>query len=114
MNRRKEAPRIVDQPEPGWYRIRLAPKAPFVGARIIKHEDGRWQALVNGDPEDEGHADPFKAKRVIGIGNFGQKITEDEYFVLIGKIAYAIAHVPNAPESHPLDPIDLGALPPLF
>lgn len=114
VNRRKEAPRVVDQPEPGWYEITLVPKGHPVGARVVKHEDGRWQAFVNGDPEDEGHVNPVMAKRVLGICTYGRRISEEEYQIAIGKVAYAMAYAPDAPEANPMEPINLNRLPSLF
>jgi hypothetical protein len=114
VNRRKEAPRVVDQPEPSWFQIRLTKGGPWVGARIVRHDDGRWQAVVNGDPEDEGHVDPARASRVLGIWNHGVKISEDDYHILIGKVAWAMANAPDAPEANPLEKIDLNRLRPLW
>lgn len=113
-NRRNEAPRLVDAPEPGIFRLRLVKGGPFVAAKIERHSDGRWQAFVNGDPEDEGDHDPVRARSVTRIWNYGVRISEDEYHVLIGTVAWAMANAPDAPEAHPTESINLDRLPPLY
>lgn len=97
--------RQVDQPEPGYFLIRLVRKGPLVPARITRR-DGVWQAIINGEPQREG-ADPTTAQGVLRIWHGGEVISEAGYLRAMHK-----ARQPDA--LPPREPIDLTKLPPLF
>ena len=103
MNRRQEPPRRIDQPEPGFFRIRLVRHGPFVPARIA-HRLGFWTAEINGAPAGEAHVDPAFADAVYRIWTTGTRITEAEYRNMLGQ--------PSVLD--PAQPIDIGAQPPVF
>jgi hypothetical protein len=91
MNRQQPA-RQIDQPEPGWFRLRLAKGAPPVGARVFQRL-GVLAAEINGETAD-----------VETVWTSGEWIDEAEYRRLIGN-----------PPADPSRPVDLKvAAPPDF
>lgn len=121
----REEPRRIDEPEPGYFKIRLVRKGPWVPARI-RHEPipcpdtGQpldrsylWHAEIAGIHHAPPDRDPARAG-VFRIWLFGKRITEDEYRKLRDKKDQAERHDPQAPELTPEQPVDLGRMKPLF
>jgi hypothetical protein len=106
MNRRHEAPRRIDQPEPGYFAIRLVRKGPRIAA-AIELRRGLWCAVINGAPQG-WHEDWARAPKVERVWT-GERITKTEYDALL-----ALAGIQGHPASTPTKPIDLGSLPPLY
>ena len=111
--RRREPPRRIDRPEPGWFRKRLVPGGPRVACRIA-HEGGLWQAFVNEHPQGPADADPFLAKSVMMLWTGAERIPEAEYRYLIATFRWAREHDPAHPFAHPSEPYDPGAARPVF
>lgn len=102
----------VDQPQPGYFRRRLAKGAPWVGCIIYYpcpfhvEPDGNVTVersrpllcMVNGE-----HVDPFEVWTWVA----GQRISEAEYLFLIADAAHAMEFRPTAPRANPRKPIDL-------
>ena len=109
MNKRDWKARSVADPEPGFFLVRLVRKGPVVPARI-RHADGMWSALINGEAFGAA-SDPAAAARVFFIWHSGEEITEAEY-------QRRLIESRDAPPDHPLAnpdrPIDLTSMPPLF
>jgi hypothetical protein len=87
----------IDQPEEGWYRLKMVRGGPWIGAKIwfaAKGEDQtpQWQCLVNGLAADVWEVWP----RVGGRG-----ISEEEYRKLL-------------PHPSPGRPLDKLKTPPVF
>jgi len=110
---RRQAPRRVDQPEPGLFKLRLVRGGPFVAAEIHRDDAGRWIATINGKAAD-GHPDPALAEGVFRIWHYGIRISASEHAFLVERAAWARVHSPDNPEANPERPIRLGALPPAF
>ncbi len=108
-----EASRPVGQPAPGYFRVRLVRKGPWVGARIVRHSDGSWQAMVDGQ-RYAAALDPASAPWVFRIWHSGRSISEHEYLSYLRTKGWAMAHSPDHPAAHPREPVDLTKTPPLF
>jgi hypothetical protein len=70
MADRKQAPRIVDQPEPGRFKIRLRPGSPWSAARIWRVM-GMLQAEIG-----------YQSADVLFVWTHGERCTDAEYFRL--------------------------------
>jgi len=105
-------PRRVDQPEPGFFRIKLVKGGPPVAAAIVHDADG-WHAVIDGDrlPSAE---DPWHAEGLARVWHYGLIIDEPEYRFMLARAAHARAHDPTHPTANPDQPINLADLPPLF
>ena len=113
MNRRDEAPRIVDQPEPGYFRMRLVKGGVFVAARIVL--DGHlWSAEINGEPQGEPDPDHFAVEAVHRIWTSGTRIDQSEHDYLLSVARWAEQNAPASPPANPRKPINLIAQPPIF
>ena len=97
-------PRIVDQPEPGFFTTRLVRNGPLVPARIIWHEGEGWQAVVNGEPGPTSYDDVVAGVDL--IWNYCPRISEAEYEFMLAVIAWAEEHEPRHPAANPRRPID--------
>lgn len=104
--------RVIDQPQPGFFLLRLVRKGPWVPAAICHDSDG-WHAVINGERGDS-HADPAHAPGVFRIWHGGRVCTEAEYHHRLHVRAWAEQHMPQHPAAQPRAAIDLQSLPPLF
>jgi hypothetical protein len=93
--------RVLDQPQPGCFRLRLVRGGPFVGA-CIKHALGFWSAEIDGQPCGAAHADPVQAAGVCRIWNNADSITAGEYALLLRR--------PPVPADQP---VNLATMPPV-
>jgi hypothetical protein len=110
--------------EPGYYRVRLVQRGPWVGARLEIH-NGRistWEDGVHvidgiaadsvgdlfADAASEGAAFTHPLLRLL---LFGVKIDQAEYDYLIGLAEWARTNAPDHPSAQPKRPIDLGSVP---
>lgn len=84
------APRRIDQPRPGFFKMRLVRGGPFVAARIWQEGDA-LKAHINAFPADLDR-----------VWLFGREIAADEYKRLMGSTLVAS------------DPCDLSRLPSPF
>lgn len=109
---RHEPSRRIDQPEPGFFKLRLVRRGPWVAAKIVF--DGKlWGAEIGGRPAGPPHADHDVAGNVMRIWTAGTRITADEYVYLIDVARHAAAN-PEHPSADPRRPIDINAVAPLF
>lgn len=125
MNARHAAPaRSVDQPEPGFFTLRLVKGGPKVPARII-HAPATdpltgetldrsywWSAEISGKPAGEPSMQP--TDEVMRIWLFGEPITEADYRYEVADMDWCLAHAPAEPKANPRQRIDLASLPALF
>jgi hypothetical protein len=93
-------------PEPGFYRMRLVKAGPWVPVKIWL-EDGDRDPETNELMSDQvlrakvgdKERDPLK------IWTSLWDITEEEYYFLLSRAQWAVAHDPTAPEANPKRPI---------
>lgn len=110
--RRNQPTRRVDQPEPGYFCIRLVKGGPWVAAEI-RHIDGAWLALIDGVPKTP-HPDPAQAEDVFRIWHYGERIPNYEHAFMVQWAAHVRVFQPDAPEANPTRPINVGREPPPF
>jgi hypothetical protein len=94
-------PRRIDLPEPGFFKLRLVSKGPWVAARI-SCQLGLWGASINGQPCGARHPDPAHAAGIERIWTGGISIEAAAYDALL-----------RNPPATPDLPINLGAIPPI-
>jgi hypothetical protein len=115
-------PKILAQPQPGFYKLSLVKGGVLVGARITygptcdpdtgEALDRSWffAGEINGKPDTNPRPEPSDA--VYMIWERGIRITEDEFNYLIDHRAWAAQHQPHLPEADPRKPVDLRTLDP--
>lgn len=103
-----DAPRPVDRPEPGFFRMKLIRGGPFVAARI-GHDTAGWWAEIDGQ-RYAPHPDPAHAEAVYRVWHGGHVIPEAEYQHLLAVRGWAEREMPTHPVTHPREPIDDAAL----
>lgn len=111
---RRQAPRRVDQPEPGHFKLRMVAGGPWVAASIEHDALGIWRATIDGDVKEPGHPDPALADGVFRIWHYGHAIDASEHAYLVERARWARIHAPDSPEANPTRPIRVGSLPPAF
>ena len=104
----QSATRIVDQPQPGFFKLRMVRGGPFVSALIylpcmIDPDFGfpldrarRLMALIDGKP-----ADPFH------VWNYGRMIDEAEYLYLSDLASWTRKYARSAPEARPTEKVNV-------
>lgn len=112
-DRRDEAPRAIDQAEPGFFLLRLVKAGPLVAARI-SHDGGIWRAIIDGVAQEPGAADWTHAAGVDRIWTAGRRCTESEYRYRLALRAHALTADPDHPAANPTKPIRLRNLRPVF
>jgi hypothetical protein len=106
---RKQAPRAVDKPRPGYFLMKLVKGGPLCPVAII-YEFGVWRSEINGVIRGEPNADPMQAGDVMRVWlHWREEIDLAEYRRLL-KLTADPAH----PSSQPTKAINLAELPPLF
>lgn len=113
-HRRSWESRRVDEPSPGFFRIRLVKGGPWVAAEIRRGEDKVWTGLIDGKPGETSSADPAAASDVFRIWHSGEFIPEHEHAYLVQRAQWCRIHQPDSPEANPTRPIDIGRQPPAF
>lgn len=104
-----EAPRQIDKPEPGFFKMRLVSKGPHVAAQI-SHQDGRWWADIDGVRQIPSHEDPMIAEGVTRIWESGERIHPDQYDHLLAMSAWAKEHDQTHPLADPKQPINVNRM----
>lgn len=102
MTRRHEPSRRVDEPQAGYYRVRMIKGGPWVAAQV-EQKLGIWSASINGVPCGAADFDPSRADGVFRVYLTGVSITKAEYDALV-----------RSPPSSPRMPIDIGSIKPEF
>lgn len=110
---RNQAPRRIDLPTPGLFKLRLVRGGPWVAASIDQDAEGRWSATIAGI-QSAAHPDPGMADGVFRIWHYGHVITASEHDYLLERARWAAIHAPDSPEANPERPIHVGSLPPTF
>jgi hypothetical protein len=110
-----EAARIVDQPQPGFFRLRLVRGGPWVCARIYIPCP---MDPFTGEPTErprlicaEINGEDVEAHRV---WHFGEPITASEFEFLLAESRWAHRYSPADPKANPRKKIDPLNIPRLF
>lgn len=113
-------PRILDQPKPGFFRLRLVKNGPWVAAKIsygpqldtdglaMLDEGDLWSTRI----DDELIADPSPDPHVAHVDRvwiYGEEITEAEYEFLLLDSAWQRSQGISARK-----PVELRKLPPIL
>lgn len=115
------APRIIDQEQPGFYQLRLVKNGAYVAARIFRE----CHCTVNGGADCAAHdwcesCDRFPPLRAEIDGEdaepqrvwiSGRPIPEAEYRFLIADAAHCRAHLPSDPKANPRKAVDFHSMP---
>lgn len=102
-------PRRTDQPEPGFYTLRLCRGGPPVGAQIVRDDQGLWYCMV--DDVWQGPAtDPFTLQMLDQIHSYGQTADETEVNYRIELKRWATVYAPSHPAANPRRPVNTDAL----
>lgn len=124
---RSTAPRTLLEPTPGFYRVRLVRRGPWVAAEI-RLQDNRYEVELcglgvtwSGSPErladeigsylEDGRAFEHPMLRV---SLFGHTIPQHEHAYLTARRLWAIQHAPDDPYASAKAPIDIDTIPPPF
>lgn len=107
-----EAPRAVGKPEPGYFRMRVIRKGPWVPAAIF-HIDGIWSACIDGET-GSAHEDPGYADCVFRVWLGGRRISRSEYDHMLATKAWAAEHATYHPSVNVRKPLDVSKLPSIF
>lgn len=100
-----QAPRAINQPEPGYFLMRLIKGGPHVPAQICRNDSGVWWAVVNGQGH-AAHTDPALAPLVFTIWHSGQEIDRATYEHRLKLKEWAEKHHPDHPAAKPREKID--------
>lgn len=94
MNR-NQPPRIIDQPEPGYFKMRLVKKGPWVPAAIFYEEcSGLWIAQIDGVLYGSDR-DAHKAPKVMDIWQTAaERISEAEWAWMNAMREWAVQYDP--------------------
>lgn len=114
-----ERARLITQPEPGFFTVKLVKGGPFVPARIYhpcpiemgvwdewNWLDRRWPDLVAEIDGEEVEIDR--------VWLWGRPTTFKEFEFLSHRSRWAHASAPHHPAANPRERIDLGKLPPVY
>lgn len=108
------APRAVDQPEAGFFILRLVAGAWRVPARIWQDDAGIWRAEIDGELQEPGAADWAKASGIERVWLYGERVHETEYHHRNRIREWVMRHDRNHPAANPKIPISLRAMPAVF
>ncbi|MCW2248264.1 hypothetical protein M2352_003898 [Azospirillum fermentarium] len=113
-----DAPRTVDRPEPGFFKIRLVRSGPWVPARIW---NGPPHDPLTGDELDRSwrlqvqvfdFAPAAEFSRICRVWTHGVRIAERDYRYMRDRIAWLRANRPADPLVNPFRPVILDRLQP--
>lgn len=104
----RDCPSHPDDPECGWFKIKLVKNGPYVPARIWLYQeidsetgelcdDEKFQAELNGQ-----YADPYSQ----WIWMSARPITKAEYDWMMAVREYALANAQDEPAANPRQPIN--------
>lgn len=119
-----EVSRIVDQPEPGFFRLRLVRGGPWVCARIFlpcpfdiwSGEPTERPRQLLAEIDEEGDLDPAIGMRLVAphrVWHYGEVITAREFAFLRADAKWARHNSPTDPKAQPrkkVDPLDIPRL----
>jgi hypothetical protein len=109
-----DEPRDIDNPQPGFWAMRLVRGGPEVGAAIIRRgyapetdaPDARMECTPRLEAFIDGREVPVHEVWV----RHGRAITESEYRFLVADSEWIKRNAPNDPKAHPHKPVDFNKL----
>jgi hypothetical protein len=111
-------PRLIEKPEPGFYKLRLARGGPWVAAIIFR------PCPIEFDPETFQHVDRVyhlqaeidgKSVELLRVWEYGRPVDQAEYEYLCGDRDWCRRHAPERLEAAtPRDYFRVDLLPPIF
>lgn len=116
--------RRIDRPEPGFFVMRFVKRGPEIPARIwrpcactVNGGDGQslhdWLYSCDRYPHLQGEI-AGKPAALHRVWEGGKPTTEAHWRYLTDVRKWAETHAPEDPAANPGQPIELGAMPPLF
>ncbi len=115
-----EAPRQIDRPRPGYFKLRLIKGGPYVPARLWLSPPrdpltGEMLDRIPGPVVQVAHFpvtdDP---RRVAQVWESGETISPATHAYMCVKADWARTYSPHAPAANPLRRVDLLTAPPPF
>lgn len=117
-------PRAIERPETGYFVTRLVRGGPEVPARIwrpcactVNGGDDQqchdWRDTCDRYPHLQGEIDGTYAD-LWRVWTGGRRTTESHWRYMTDVARWAETHAPQDPTANPKQPIDLGAMPPVF
>ncbi len=109
--------RIINRPEPGFFKMRLVKNGPWVPALIyrpcpIELNPETFQAV-----DRVYHLEAAIDNMPVNVDRIwlsGRRITAAEYLYLRADRAWVRQYRPDLPEANPMQSVDLNAQPPIF
>ena len=109
--------RIINRPEPGFFKMRLVKGGPWVPALVYRPcplemhpETFQWiDRVYHLEAEIDG-----MAANVDRIWTSGQRITAAEYLYMKADRVWVRQYAPHLPEARPEETMDINKLPPIF
>lgn len=117
---------MLDRPQPGFFRVRLVRRGPWVSAAIRRI----CSCTINGGSDNARHewrpdCDRFpplscevdgqeRNDRLMSVWVFGRPISEKEFRYMRDAAAWDRTYAPDAPTANPLLPVDFNAIKPKF
>lgn len=111
-------PRILNQPKPGFWLMKLRKGAPEVPAAIM------WVHTTHepGNPDNLMERSPFLAAFIAGEPvslnrvweSRGRPISETEYRYLLADLEWVRQYAPTDPKANPRQKVDLSTMAPPF
>jgi hypothetical protein len=99
----KPPSRRLDDPEPGYFLVRVIKNGPLVPAAIFR-EFGVWRAEINGEIQPDPNPEPLKAGKVVSVWHsFRERLTKEEYDRRLKRAAD-----PADPSSRPRERLDIA------
>jgi hypothetical protein len=99
----KPPSRRLDDPEPGYFLVRVIKGGPLVPAAIF-HEFGVWRVEINGEIQADPNPEPLKADKVVSIWHsFRERLTKEEYDRRVKR-----ASDPADPSSRPREALNIA------
>jgi len=115
QSNRRARPVVVDQPEPGFFKLRLYAKGWHEVPCAIYFENDQWWAEIDGKPAGTPNPDPVHADGVLRVWHSRKEvISPEEYEFLTTRLkAWAREYYPDHPMLDPMRPVVAGALRPI-
>lgn len=108
---RGEPSRVISDPKPGHFKMRLCSKGWHVPCAILRDDDGVWQVIIDGTPGPR-NTDPSLAG-VDDVWTSAARIDEWEYIGLLDLKQWAQRASQDHPCLHPRTPISPMRLRPI-
>lgn len=115
--------RPLDEPRPGFFKLRQVRGGPWVGSRIeyehptdpetgelLTERSKLWVTTINGKLVRAPSPDPVRAG-VFQVWCSGTEIKESDYRFMVADHEWATKHAPDDPVANPTEKVEIGNLP---